>query len=72
MDHNIEPLHITMQLYQENDFMSYHFDTNFTLGSRYTVLIPLYINDKNESFLTIKDKNKNEKNNNKRWTRYSI
>ena len=61
MDHNIEPLHITMQLYQENDFMSYHFDTNFTLGSRYTVLIPLYINDKNESFLTIKDKNKNEK-----------
>lgn len=61
MDHNIEPLHIAMQLYQENDFMSYHFDTNFTLGSRYTVLIPLYINDKNESFLTIKDKNKNEK-----------
>lgn len=61
MDHDIEPLHIAMQLYQENDFMSYHFDTNFTLGSRYTVLIPLYINDKNESFLTIKDKNKNEK-----------
>ncbi len=61
MDHNTEPLHIAMQLYQENDFMSYHFDTNFTMGSRYTVLIPLYINDKNESFLTIKDKNKNEK-----------
>tara|TARA_Y100000389_G_scaffold40077_1_gene34577 strand:- start:1319 stop:2008 length:690 start_codon:yes stop_codon:yes gene_type:complete len=61
MDHDIEPLHIAMQLYQENDFMSYHFDTNFTLGARYTVLIPLYINDKNESFLTIKDKNKNEK-----------
>tara|TARA_B100001093_G_C26809079_1_gene1006794 strand:+ start:282 stop:971 length:690 start_codon:yes stop_codon:yes gene_type:complete len=61
MDHNTEPLNIAMQLYQENDFMSYHFDTNFTMGTRYTVLIPLYINDKNESFLTIKDKNKNEK-----------
>ena len=61
MDHNNEPLHIAMQLYQENNFMSYHFDTNFTLGTRYTVIIPLYINDKNESFLTIKDKDKNEK-----------
>ena len=61
MDHNIEPLHIAMQLYQENDFMSYHFDTNFTLGTRYTVLIPLYINNENESFLTIKDKNNSEK-----------
>lgn len=61
MDHNTEPLHIAMQLYQENDFMSYHFDTNFTLGTRYTVLIPLYINNKNESYLTIKDKDKNDK-----------
>ncbi len=61
MDHNIEPLHIAMQLYQENDFMSYHFDTNFSLGTRYTVLIPLYINNENESYLTIKDKDKNEK-----------
>ena len=61
MDHKKEPLHIAMQLYQENDFMSYHFDTNFTLGTRYTVLIPLYINEKNTSYLTIKDKDKNEK-----------
>ena len=61
MDHNTEPLNIAMQLYQENDFMSYHFDTNFTLGKRYTVLIPLYINNKNQSFLTIKDKDNNEK-----------
>ena len=61
MDHTIEPLHMAMQLYQENDFMSYHFDTNFTLGKRYTVLIPLFINENNDSFLTIKDKNKNEK-----------
>jgi hypothetical protein len=41
--------------------MSYHFDTNFSLGTRYTVLIPLYINNENESYLTIKDKDKNEK-----------
>lgn len=61
MDHNIEPLHIAMQLYQENDFMSYHFDTNFSLGKRYTILIPLYINEKNDAYLTIKDKKKNEK-----------
>ncbi len=61
MDHNTEPLNIAMQLYQENDFMSYHFDTNFTLGKRYTILIPLYINNKNQSFLTIKDKDNNEK-----------
>ena len=34
MDHNTEPLNIAMQLYQENDFMSYHL-TNFTMGTRY-------------------------------------
>ena len=61
MNHNDEPLHIAMQLYEENDFMSYHFDTNCTLGTRYTVLIPLYINKKNKSFLTIKDKDNKEK-----------
>jgi len=41
--------------------MSYHFDTNFTYGTRYTVLIPLYINKENDSYLVIKDKEKNEK-----------
>ena len=61
MDNTIEPLNIAMQLYEENDFMRYHFDTNFSLGKRYTVLIPLYINDENNSFLIIKDKDKNEK-----------
>jgi hypothetical protein len=61
LDHQEEPLSFAVQLYKKNDFMSYHFDTNFTLGTRYTVLIPLFINEKNNSFLTIKDKNKNEK-----------
>jgi len=61
IDPNIEPLSFAIQLYKENDFMSYHFDTNFSLGKRYTVLIPLYINEYNTSYLTIKDKNNNEK-----------
>ena len=61
IDPNIEPLSFAIQLYKENDFMSYHFDTNFSLGKRYTVLIPLYVNEYNTSYLTIKDKNKNEK-----------
>ena len=54
-------LSFAIQLYKENDYMSYHFDTNFTIGKRFTVLIPLFINENNDSFLTIKDKNKNEK-----------
>lgn len=61
INHREEPLSFAIQLYKENDYMSYHFDTNFTIGKRFTVLIPLFINEKNDSFLTIKDKNKNEK-----------
>lgn len=61
IDHEKEPLSFAIQLYKENDFMSYHFDTNFTYGTRYTVLIPLYINKENDSYLVIKDKEKNEK-----------
>tara|TARA_Y100000768_G_scaffold388019_1_gene381516 strand:+ start:2772 stop:3470 length:699 start_codon:yes stop_codon:yes gene_type:complete len=60
IDPIIEPLSFTMQLYTYNDFMSYHFDTNFSTGSRYTVLIPLYINQYNESYLTIKNNKKEE------------
>ena len=61
INHEKEPLSFAIQLYKENDFMSYHFDTNFTYGTRYTVLIPLYINKENDSYLVIKDKEKNEK-----------
>lgn len=57
----IDPLAFVIHLYKENDFMSYHFDTNFSLGKRYTVIIPLYLNEFNTSYLTIKDKSKNEK-----------
>jgi len=61
IDPIIDPLAFVIQLYKENDFMSYHFDTNFSLGKRYTVIIPLYLNEFNTSYLTIKDKSKNEK-----------
>ena len=61
MDPNLEPLCFAIQLYKQNDFMKYHFDTNFTLGTRYTIVIPLYINKYNESYLFIKDKNNVEK-----------
>jgi len=61
LDPLLDPLSFTIQLYTHNDFMSYHYDTNFSLGNRYTVLIPLYINEYNESFLTIKNKKKEEK-----------
>lgn len=61
IDPIIDPLAFVIQLYKENDFMSYHFDTNFSLGKRYSVIIPLYLNEFNTSYLTIKDKSKNEK-----------
>lgn len=61
IDPIIDPYAFVIQLYKENDFMSYHFDTNFSLGKRYSVIIPLYLNEFNTSYLTIKDKSKNEK-----------
>ena len=61
IDPIIDPHAFVIQLYKENDFMSYHFDTNFSLGKRYSVIIPLYLNEFNTSYLTIKDKSKNEK-----------
>jgi len=57
----IDPLGFAIHLYCHNDFMKYHFDTNFTLGTRYSVIIPLYLNEFNDCFLHIKDNNKNEK-----------
>lgn len=57
----IDPLGFAMHLYCENDFMEYHFDTNFTLGTRYSVVIPLYLNQENNCYLQIKDQEKKEK-----------
>ena len=58
---HIDPLGFAMHLYCDGDFMEYHFDTNFTLGTRYSVVIPLYLNQENRCFLQIKDQNKQEK-----------
>lgn len=57
IDSEKDPLSIAIQLYKEGDFMSDHFDTNFSLGTRYTIVIPLYINEKNDCYLHIKDVN---------------
>jgi hypothetical protein len=61
IDPAIDPLGFAIHLYCKEDFMSYHFDTNFTLGTRYSIIIPLYINQENDCFLYIKDSKKIEK-----------
>lgn len=51
---NNDDFSVVIQIYKNNDFMQYHFDTNYTLGTRYTVLIPVFINEYNDSYLNIK------------------
>lgn len=61
IDPDKDSLSIVVQLYQKDDYMSYHYDTNFTQGERYTVIIPLFINEYNSSFLIVNSKNNEEK-----------
>jgi len=61
IDPIIDPLAFVIQLYQEGNYMSYHYDTNYTSGKRFTVVIPLYYNKYNTSYLYYIDKNSVER-----------
>ena len=52
-----EQYRIFLRLYLENDFIDYHYDLNLTAGDRYTIVIPILVNDKNTSEFYVKDKN---------------
>ena len=39
----------------ENDFINWHYDNNFTKGKRYTLVIPLLLSENNTSDFMIKD-----------------
>lgn len=51
-----EKYRIFARLYEnENDFLNWHYDNNFTLGLRYTLVIPILVSSKNTSEFMIKD-----------------
>lgn len=51
-----EKYRISARLYEnENDFLNWHYDNNFTLGQRYTLVIPIALSSKNTSEFMIKD-----------------
>lgn len=54
---------IFSRLYEDqNDFLDWHYDNNFTIGNRYTLVIPVLIDKKNTSEFIIKDRQtENEK-----------
>ena len=49
---------IFLKKYINNDHMSLHYDNNFSVGIRYTIIIPIYENNYNVSKLIISDKYK--------------
>jgi len=52
-----ERYRIFVRLYEnENDFLNWHYDNNFTSGKRYTIILPLIIDDCNTSEFQIKDR----------------
>lgn len=52
-----ERYRIFVRLYEnENDFLNWHYDNNFTLGKRYTLILPLIIDWCNTSKFQIKDR----------------
>lgn len=59
---NEEKYRIFARLYQdEDDWLNFHYDNNFTKGLRYTVVIPLYYSSKNTCNFVIKDNNFHDK-----------
>jgi len=48
---------IFLRMYEnDGDFLEWHYDNNFTKGARYTLVMPLYVDDCNTSNLLIKDR----------------
>jgi hypothetical protein len=53
-----ERYRIFARLYDnENDFLDWHYDNNFTMGDRYTLVIPVLVDSGNTSEFMIKDRN---------------
>jgi len=54
---NTEQYKIFARLYEdESDFLDWHYDNNFTLGNRYTLVIPLLVDEGNTSEFMIRDR----------------
>jgi hypothetical protein len=54
---NNEKYKIFSRLYEdENDFLDWHYDNNFTIGDRYTLVIPVLVDNGNTSEFVIKDR----------------
>jgi len=52
-----EKYRIFARLYEdEDDFLDWHYDNNFTMGNRYTLVIPIIIDKNNTSEFMIKDR----------------
>jgi hypothetical protein len=61
MTDNKERYKIFARLYEdENDFLDWHYDNNFTTGVRYTLVIPVYVDSCNTSEFKIKDRKTSE------------
>jgi hypothetical protein len=58
LDPNVDSDCIFVKKYIENDHMSLHYDNNFSVGNRYTIVIPIYTNNYNVSKFLISDKYK--------------
>jgi hypothetical protein len=51
-----EKYRIFARLYEDdNDFLEWHYDNNFTIGNRYTLVIPILVDRGNTSQFMIKD-----------------
>jgi hypothetical protein len=58
---NSEKYRIFSRLYEnEDDFLDWHYDNNFTIGNRYTLVIPLIVDNGNTSEFMIKDRKTQE------------
>jgi len=57
---NNEKYKIFARIYDnENDFLDWHYDNNFTMGNRYTLVIPVLVDKDNTSEFLIKDRKTN-------------
>lgn len=56
-----EQYRIFARLYEDDDdFLNWHYDNNFTKGNRYTLVIPVLVNDCNTAEFMIKDRRTQE------------
>lgn len=54
---NTEQYRMFARLYDsENDFLDWHYDNNFTIGQRFTLVIPVLVDDNNTSEFMIRDR----------------